>query len=361
MQNKTKSQGRWIFRFTIRLFTIVLCILVYWALGFMVEDIRTIPGPKYKEIEKDYLNSTLVENSQELKKEIDDLARQIDHLTKKQNIIGDSSQNLQQTVTQLFELQSLGLQKNINFSDTEMANFSDTLQVFLENQKKYQALSQDLSEMLEQKQGLVLKKEQIDQEIAKQQKTARKQYDKLANRHRLQLAFLQLAILLPILAMAVLLVVKKRTSMYVPLYWALGVATLFKVALVMHEYFPSKFFKYVLIIALLLTVIKLLIYFIRSAAFPKADWLVKQYREAYERFLCPVCDYPIRTGPRRYLFWTRRTVNKIVVPNSGLEQEEAYVCPSCTTELFAECSVCHKIRHTMLPGCQHCGAIKDIA
>ena len=83
-----------------------------------------------------------------------------------------------------------------------------------------------------------------------------------------------------------------------------------------------------LILSLLLAVAGLLTYFIRTIAYPKMQWLVKQYREAYERFLCPVCEYPIRTGPRRFLFWTRRTVNKIVVPMERGDQEEVYTCPS---------------------------------
>ncbi|MHB8971579.1 MAG: right-handed parallel beta-helix repeat-containing protein [Pirellulaceae bacterium] len=76
-------------------------------------------------------------------------------------------------------------------------------------------------------------------------------------------------------------------------------------AVVIHEY--------ILILSLLLAVGGLLVYFIRSIAFPKVQWLAKQYREAYKRFLCPVCAYPIRTGPRRFLFWTRRTRNRTMI------------------------------------------------
>src|SRR5439155_13089901 len=125
----------------------------------------------------------------------------------------------------------------------------------------------------------------------------------------------QLAVLLPLLGVAAFLVIKKRSSIYFLLYLAFGGATLLKIGLVIHEYFPSKYIKYVLIGAMLLAVGRLLIHFIRTIAFPKVQWLLKQYREAYERFLCPVCEYPIRVGPRRFLFWTRGTVNKLVVPN----------------------------------------------
>jgi predicted RNA-binding Zn-ribbon protein involved in translation (DUF1610 family) len=214
--------------------------------------------------------------------------------------------------------------------------------------------------MLERKQGLVQEKERIQSEIERQRKPARDEFNLLSQKHRIKLALFQLAILLPILIVSVVFIVKKRSSIYFPFYLALGAATLIKVALVVHGYFPSRYFKYILIGGLLIVVARLLVYLIRSVAFPKSEWLVKQYREAYERFLCPVCEYPIRIGPRRFLFWTRRTVNKIVVPTDKTDQEEEYTCPSCGCELFEECASCHKIRHSMLPHCSHCGEEKKI-
>jgi predicted RNA-binding Zn-ribbon protein involved in translation (DUF1610 family) len=212
--------------------------------------------------------------------------------------------------------------------------------------------------MLGRKQGLVWEKDQAEQEIEEQRGPARDEFNTLSERHRLRLALLQLAILLPILVVAAVVIIRKRASIYFPLFLAFGAATLVKVALVVHEYFPSKYFKYVLIGVLLLVVARLLIYFIQTIAFPKTQWLVRQYREAYERFLCPVCEYPIRIGPRRFLFWTRRTVNKLVVPTDGGEEEEQYTCPACGSGLFEECSSCHKIRHAMLSHCSHCGSEK---
>ncbi len=360
MKNEGKSKGTWLHRFAIRLFTLALMVLVFWVLGFLVQDIQSIRGPDYAVIEKKHLDRVLIEKREALEKQVIELTRQIENQTEKQRVVGDSSRNLQQTINQLLELQKLGIQKSIASSDTEQANFTSSLNIFLENQKKYQELSQAVSDMLERKQGLVREKEQAEQQLEKQRQPARDEFKALSERHRLKLAFLQLAILLPILTLAAVVIVKKRTSIYFPLFLAFGAATLVKVALVVHEYFPSKYFKYILIGGLLLVVTRLLIYFIRAIAFPKTQWLVKQYREAYERFLCPVCEYPIRVGPRRFLFWTRRTVNKIVVSTDQGDQEEQYTCPSCGSLLLEECSSCHKIRHAMLPHCSHCGAEKEI-
>jgi predicted RNA-binding Zn-ribbon protein involved in translation (DUF1610 family) len=360
MKTEVKAKGTWFHRFAIRLFTLVLALLIFWVLGFLVDDIRSIRGPDYDTIQKKHVDKDLVAKQVALEKQIADLSRQIANQTEKQRVVGDSSRNLQQTINQLLELQKLGLQKSISFSETEQANFTSSLNLFLDNQKKYQELSQTISDMLEQKQRLVREEEQAQLAIEKQQQPAKEEFKKLSENHRLKLAFFQLAILLPILIAAAIVIIRKRTSIYFPLFLAFGAATLIKVTFVVHEYFPSRYFKYILIGGLLIVVAKLLIYFIRTIAFPKTQWLVKQYREAYERFVCPVCEYPIRIGPRRFLFWTRRTVNKLVVPGECNDLEEAYTCPSCGNKLFEECPSCHKIRHAMLPNCSHCGIAKEI-
>jgi predicted RNA-binding Zn-ribbon protein involved in translation (DUF1610 family) len=361
MAQAVKTKGVWIHRFAIRLFTVVLTVLVFWVLGFLVQDIRGIRGPDYRTFEEKHVDKELVAQREALEKQISEITRQIENQTEKQRVVGDSSRNLQQTINQLIELQKLGLQKSVSFSATEQANFTSSLNLFLDNQRKYQELSQAVSDLLERKQGLVREREQADQALQKQRKPAQEAYNDASQKHRLKLACYQLAILLPILLAAAWLIIKQRASIYFPLYLAFGAATLIKVGLVVHEYFPTKAFKYVVIGALLLVVVRLLIYFIRAIAFPKAQWLVKQYREAYERFLCPVCEYPIRVGPRRFLFWTRRSVIKAALPPGADAQEEAYTCPSCGHALFEECPSCHKIRHAMLPSCSHCGAEKALS
>jgi hypothetical protein len=107
--------------------------------------------------------------------------------------------------------------------------------------------------------------------------------------------------------------------------------------------------------------VRVLIYLVQAVARPNRDWLVRQYREAYERFLCPVCEYPIRRGPLRFLFWTRRTAKKL--PQSGSEasaERGPYTCPVCATRLYEECPACHEQRHSLLPACEHCGATRSL-
>jgi predicted RNA-binding Zn-ribbon protein involved in translation (DUF1610 family) len=222
-------------------------------------------------------------------------------------------------------------------------------------------LSQEASELIEQRQILIRERMEVDVQLSGQRELARADFLQQRDRHRLKLAFFQLGILLPILLTAVAVSWRFRGSIYFPLFLAFSLATLLRVTLVAHEYFPTRVFKYILIGVLLLVVARVLIHFIRATAFPKTQWLLKQYREAYERFLCPVCEYPIRTGPRRYLFWTRRTVHKVVLSSGEGDREETYICPSCGHSLFEECGICHKVRHSLLPACSHCGGAKEEA
>ncbi|NCC50819.1 MAG: hypothetical protein EOM20_06330 [Spartobacteria bacterium] len=359
MNTLQKPKGPWIHRFSIRLFTVVLAVLIYWVLGFLVEDIESIPGPRYGAIEDKYVDKELKERSKQLATEITEISRTITNKQDEMQIVRDSSQNLQKTINQLVELQKLSIQKAVALSEKEQANLSESLTHFLDSQKAYQAQNAELARLTHEKRSLESERLAVEKQIEQQLIPARDEFRKLSERHNMRLAMLQLLILLPLLAVGAFLAIKKRGSIYFPLFLGYGLATLLKVSLVIHNYFPSRYFKYVLILGLLIAVIKLLVYFIRVVAFPKAPWLTKQYREAYERFLCPVCEYPIRTGPRKYLFWTRRTVNKLIPPREHGE-EKPYACPACGTLLFEECPVCHEIRHALLPHCEHCNAIKQI-
>lgn len=360
MSTATKTKGRWIHRTGIHLLTFALGVLVFWLLGFLVEDIESLPGPDYAAIERELVDPKLVERREQLERQVAQLDRQLNQSRERQQLLSDSTRNLQQTINQLLELQRLSVQKGAAFSEADQANLSKCLQLFQDNQQKYQELSQSSAELLDRKQSLENERKQTDDELARQRMPARAQFEREWESHRLRLAAYQLSVLAPLMIAAGVLLLRQRGSIYFPVFLAIGAAALVKVGLVVHEYFPSRYFKYILIVGLLLVVGRLLIYLIRVIAHPKASWLLRQYREAYERFLCPVCEYPIRTGPRRHLFWTRHTVNKVVMPGGASEPEECYTCPACGTQVFEPCSACGKVRHSMMPNCVHCGASKSV-
>lgn len=198
MKKHAKLKGAWIHRFVIRLFTVVFGVLVFWVLEFLVEDIRSIPGPDYGTIELKHLDKELVAKRLALEEQVAGLARQIENQTEKQRVVGDSSENLQQTINQLIELQKLGMEKSIAFSESEQADFSNSMKLFLDNQTKYQQLSQMVAETLERKQALLHEKEQAEREIERQRQPAWAEFNELSEKHRLKIAIWQLAILLPI-------------------------------------------------------------------------------------------------------------------------------------------------------------------
>ncbi len=360
MNAKQKPKGPWINRFVTRLFTLVLAALIFWFLGFLVQDIRSIKGPQREAIATRHVDQSLVDRKRTLEKQTADLDRKIGDQKEEQSIAGDSSQNLQSTMNQLIELQRLSIQKDIALSESEQKNLGISLNQFLESQKKYQELNTSILQLMAEKRALDDERRDVDRRLEQQRRPALEEYNRLRKTHRLKLAALQLLVLLPLLVVGAIVIMKKRASIYFPLFVAFGGATLLKVTLVIHEYFPTRYFKYILISVLLLAVARLLVHFIRTVAFPKAQWLTKQYREAYEHFLCPVCEYPIRIGPRRFLYWTRRTINKIVMQKEHEGGEETYTCPSCGTTLFEKCPSCQNIRHSLLPHCRHCGAEKEI-
>lgn len=348
-------------RFLVHLFTVVLTVLVYWLLGFIVDDIGTAPGPQYSEVEAKLLDQTLVNTSRDLQGKIGDINRQIRDQKGRQEILADSTANSQKTMNQLLEIQKLALQKDITPGPDELKSLENSKQLFLDNQKQYQLLNEEITRLNNQLQDLEEERRAVERQLDEGREPVRRKWESEVRAHDLKMAVLKLAALAPLMLVAAWLFLKKRAGLYAPLVYAFGIALLVKVAEVMHEYFPTRYFKYVLILACLAAVVRILVYLLKMIAFPKKDWLLKQYREAYEAFFCPICDYPIRRGPLKYMFWSRRSIRKMHIPPvANNEADEPYTCPMCATKLFEECPSCHAVRHSLLPACEKCGAEKPL-
>lgn len=355
-------KGPWMHRFLVHLFTVILTVLVYWLLGFIVDDIGNTPGPQYSEVEERRLDQSLVARSGDLQVKTAETSRQIRDQRARQEILADSTTNSQKTMNQLLDIQRLALQKNVTPAPEELKSLENSKQLFLENQKQYQVLNEEIAKLNNQLQDLEERRRDLDRTLEEKREPIRREWETLLRAHDMKMAVLKLAALAPLLVVAAWLFLKKRGGLYAPLIYAFGIALLAKIALVMHEYFPTVYFKYVLILACLAAVVRILIYLLKMIAFPKRDWLLKQYREAYEAFFCPICNYPIRRGPLKYMYWSRRSIRKLRIPPAApTEAEEAYTCPMCATRLFEECPSCHGVRHSLLPACDKCGAEKGAA
>ncbi|MEM7143931.1 MAG: hypothetical protein AAF591_02270 [Verrucomicrobiota bacterium] len=357
---RPRAKGPWLSRMAIHVLTVVVGVLVYWLLGFVVDDIGSIRGPDYREIEKAHLDGALVDRDKALSNEITETKRLVEQQNRKQQLLSQSSKELQKTMDQLLELQRISLEKDLELTAEQSAAFNQSLEVFLSNQENFQSINEEIAALVEAQQDLEEEQRGVQSALDEQRRPAREEYEALSERHRWRLALLKLVVLVPLFVAGVWLVVRLRGHTYFPLVLAFTGATSLKMLVVMHEHFPERWFKYLLILVSLAAAARLLVYFIRSIVAPKRDKLLRQYRDAYEKFLCPVCEYPIRRGPMKYLYWNRRTIKKLRLPaGAGVgdgEKEERYVCPACQVELYGECGSCGKVRATLLPYCEYCGA-----
>jgi hypothetical protein len=354
-------KGPWLHRLLVYVFTVLFGILAYWLLGFVIDDIGSWPGPSYEEVETRLLDPDLRSRALDLRQEFDDTQRSIVDQQARQQILRDSTANSQTTMNQLLEFQRLSLEKDVTPTPEEQQALADSQQRFLANQTEYQRLNEAIAQLNEQLRDLERQQRALDAELAVARVPVNREFERLQRRHDLTVAAVKLSVLVPMLIVAVVLFLRKRESIYVPLVYALGIAVAVKVMVVMHEYFPARYFKYILIVTFLAIVTRALVALVRMVAHPNRRWLLKHYREAYESFLCPVCTYPIRRGPLKYLFWTRRSIKKLAPAIPAASQpEEPYACPACSTRLYEECETCHGIRPALLPTCEHCGATRAV-
>ncbi|WP_437225920.1 hypothetical protein SH661x_004305 [Planctomicrobium sp. SH661] len=352
----TSYQGTWLQRWLVRLFTLLFALLIYWLLGFLLNDISTLPGPDYSELEKSMLDPQLQARSTQLSEQQATLNQRLGTEQSRQQILRDSTENAQTTMNQLLQFQRLSLEKEVKPTEQEQQALAESQRIFLSNQQQYQELTKQIGEIQSELRVNAEEQKSLENEMRLATQPIREEFHRRSQRHALWLAAIQLAILIPLLLIALGLFFTRRSSPFIPMYIAFAIAVGLKVLFVMHQYFPARPFKYILLLTSLAVVTRALLSLIKAIKRPAPQFLLKQCREAYEVFLCPICSYPIRRGPLKYLFWTRRSIKKMqgAVPLS-VEAETPYCCPSCSTQLYEECDACHQVRHSLLPSCEHCG------
>jgi hypothetical protein len=355
MADPRQVKGPWTHRALIVAFAIALGVLIYWLLSFVVDDIAKWPGPDYQQLEAQMLEPSLLQHVQDLARQVADANRQISERQRLQALLRDSTQSSELTMNQLLEIHRLNLEKNVEPTAAEQQALADAEQLFLSNQKQYQQLNAEIVESSAQLTELEGQQRELGERLEEARKPIIAEYNRLARRHELKVTTVQLAVLLLLAPIALSIFLRWRHGNYAPLIYAFGIALAAKAAVVMHHAFPAKYFKYILILAALAIVVRILIFLLRIVARPGKDYLLKQFREAYERFVCPICGYPIRRGPLKYLFWSRRSIKKLHVPPAQPQPDEPYTCPACGTQLFEACPSCGKVRYSLLPVCTDCG------
>jgi len=347
-----KRLASWGTRLAINFFTLILAILFFWFLGFIIKDLRTLPGPDYQTVTEEFFDPKLRNESDVFTRQLADLHQTITKKEQQQKLLRSGANDLEKTLDRL-------KQSSVDNDEKAEELARTAWQQLLERQQQIMTLGEEIIEANTEVEKLLAKKATIDEQLSIQEQSAHGHYSKLFSRHRLFVGFYQIGILSPFFLASIYFLLRCRKSPYFPIYIALGLATFSQIGFLMFDYFPREYFKYILIGFLILAILWLLIYSIRSVAKPTFQRLLKQNRESYERFLCTVCEYPIRTGPRTFLFWTRRTVHKTVQKTDHTE-EEIYCCPYCGTSLYETCPACEKVRHAQLEFCRHCGDKKNL-
>lgn len=345
-------------RFIVMILNIVLAILVYWLLGFIIDDIGNQPGPSLTDIQKQFQDQTLVKQKEALNNQYEKLSRNIEAQRQQQALLQTSINSYRDTMNQLLDLQKASVQKGVTFSSESQQNLANVTKLYLDNQQKFQDLNRSIAQANATAQQLQNQTSGIDVQLTKQSEQAYQSYDNLLMKHNFVVAGFQLLVLIPLLIIAVYFFKKYRQTIYSPILTAIGIAIILKIIMVMHEHFPSRAFKYILILALIYIILRALVSMLRMVIAPKASWLLKQYREAYQKLECAMCQYPIQPGLLKF-FKSRSNKKDIGLTDiSYIENTEAYICPSCGERLFEKCDVCAHTRHSLLMFCDHCGAEK---
>jgi predicted RNA-binding Zn-ribbon protein involved in translation (DUF1610 family) len=371
MTKRTKSSP-FLYRFFIWALSGLLTLLFLWLLGFVVSDIGNLPGPDWEEIEKRHVDEATRTRIEELNEQIAALRIEIGNERETQQILSTSLENTRQTMNQLMELHRLSLEKGVTPGEAEQEALAESQSLYLQNQTRFEEANVEIARLTQEQRTLEEELRQTNERAEEGREAAREEFEDEQRAHQLKTAALKLAFLVPVLLAAAWLVYKKRGTAWMPLAWPLLVAAFWRVGMVMHAHFPREYFKYIAIAAAIAIVVAFLVYLIRTITAPKPDWLIRQYREAYGKFVCPICSHPIMRGPLKFAVWGRKgPKNAALIPagapvagaassgagaaSSAAEGNEPYICPSCGEKLYEKCSNCGNVRHALLPYCEHCG------
>ena len=349
-------------RIMIYAFSAILTLLLTWAIEYVLRDIGDIQGPNWEEIEEESIGSELLNQQQEFEDKRKAIVGQISNETENQRILKTSMGSSKEAMEQLLGLQRLALEKNVKPTSDQQNAMAESQTLYLANQKQFQKANDQIANLTNQQRQLQQEIDVVSKKIDNQSNQAREEYRSLEQSHQWKTAGLKLLVVIPLLIGTTWLLIQKRKSNFAPLIFAGFIATCIETGIIMHQYLPVDFFKYILIGVSILAVIIILRHLIRLASSPQKDWLLKQYKEAYRKWLCPICNFPIRRGLRKEVDWSSRKL-KGAIPVWQKEEdnsEQPYTCPSCGQTLYERCGDCQYIRHSLLPFCEICSGQKEM-
>lgn len=340
----------------------LLTFFLLWFWSFVLNDIGSVAIADVENVEKAPSLRELEQEKDNLSDQENQVSRTIRNLQENQKILRDSTDSTRETMNQLLQNQKQLAEKNIALSPAEQESIAESQKLFLENQKKYQDLNAEITSQTAARRKLEQQIQDVNDRLRPLQQSSYKQQQQLYRSASLKAAAMQLAILLPLLFVALWLVTKKRNTAYGILVYPFAISLFLKLMSVVHEYFPSRYFKYTALLGLIAALVALVVYLIRMITRPRPDLLLKQRREAYEKKECPQCAYPIQRGWLKEAGITGKSKTRIIALPTSIENAKAepYACPSCGEHLYEECTQCHHIRYSLLPYCEYCGSEKSL-
>lgn len=344
-------------RIVIGLLSLVFAVLFYWLLNFITQDIARRPGPDFGQIQNKYVDPSLLDQQRQIMETIESVKEKLSAQTRQRDLLRDSTLSLQTTINQLLSIQEQSIKSGTALTEETRKHIDSSLPQFLDNQKRYEGYNQEIADLTTQGNDLDKQLRVLNRQIEEQRQKGQAEYNDLYRQYRLRTAAYQLLVIIPIFLIGSWLFISYRTGFYGPLVWAIFWAVFVKLALIVHDYFPKQYFKYIALAVILAIVVRLLVYLLKGLAKPRLAALLRQRRQSYSRSQCPICGTHLLSAQARRtesLSW--RSV--VAADGQDASAESAYYCPDCGTALFGTCGPCGRIRHLLLPFCRHCGAEK---
>jgi predicted RNA-binding Zn-ribbon protein involved in translation (DUF1610 family) len=320
-------------RWTVRLLSIVILFLFGGLLTFVLDDIDDIRGPLRQNFESQQVEAGLVDHIQELQQKTKGMKLAVGRQEEIQENLRSSMAVAQETMEQMTGLHRLSLERDLAPSEEQVRALSEAQTRFIKAQENFEAANQSIADLNTQLHTTESKLAAAKVKFSLQQRPGRRAWEDAWNQHTFMVAIYKLSFIIPVFLFAAWVVGKKRKSTYRSIHIALLVAAFWHLGTVMHEHFPSDFFKYIAIAAGILIVLFFLMRMLQNMNAPQPDALLRRRREAYCKHLCAECGYPFPA-----------------------DHSTAHHCPSCGTGLFEACHGCGQSRHSLLPHCEHCGS-----
>ena len=151
MPTPNTAKGPWFHRFLISFFTVLLTLLMVWLIGFVVDDISTLEGPRFEDVAKKFLSQALLQERKTIAEQQAETRRKLEDQRSRQTLLRDSTGRSEKTMNQLVELQRLNAQKEITSEEPQQKALAESVELFLSNQKRDQDLSEDIAHLSEQR------------------------------------------------------------------------------------------------------------------------------------------------------------------------------------------------------------------